>query len=114
MDIFASRKNFATSDLASEGDFDNDPAYVSPVRNASKIRFSRLKHLAREVHGFGQRPLFEMFRELDSGGDLQCFLERYARLAPLGEFISHLGGDRLPPPARLGGGAAVTNLQIEA
>jgi hypothetical protein len=104
MDIYASRKNFATTDVASEGNFDNDPADVSPVRNASKIPLSRLQYLARKVHGLGPRPLFEMFRELASGGDLQCVLERYARLAPLAEFISHLGGDQLPAPARLVGG----------
>jgi hypothetical protein len=104
MDIYASRNSFSTTDVASEGSFDNGPADDFPVRNASKIPLSRLRYLARKVHGLGKRSLFEMFRELDSGGDLQCVLERYARLAPLGEFISHLGGDQLPPPARLVGG----------
>jgi hypothetical protein len=104
MNIYASRKSFATTDVASEGNFDNRPAGVFPVRNASKIPLPRLQHLARKVHGLGPRPLFEMFRELDSGGDFECVLERYARIAALGEFISDLGGDQLPAPARLVGG----------
>jgi hypothetical protein len=65
---------------------------------------NRLRYLVGKIHRLGPRPIYELFRELASGGDLQDVLERFARLAPLGEFISHLGGDQLPPPARLVGG----------
>jgi len=70
---------------------------------------ARLRYLAAQIHPLGPRPLFELFREVEAGSDLLQTLERFAKLEPLAELISHLGGDRLPPPARL----AVTNLQIE-
>jgi hypothetical protein len=73
------------------------------ARNA-EIPIARLQYLASRIHKLGPRPFFELLRELISGADPAFVLERYARLAPLGEFISHLGGDRLPPPARLVGG----------
>jgi hypothetical protein len=104
MDIYASRKNFATTDVASEGNFDNDPADVSPVRNASKIPLSRLQYLARKIHGLGPRPLYELLCELADGAELASALERYARLGPLAGFVAGLGGDQLPPPARIVGG----------
>jgi hypothetical protein len=55
-------------------------------------------HLARQIHALGERPLFELFRELKRGADLHDTLERYARLSPLAEFIAALGGDRLAKP----------------
>jgi hypothetical protein len=74
----------------------------APSRN--EIPIARLQYLASRIHQLGSRPFFELLRELASGADLMFVLERYAQLAPFGEFISHLGGDRLPPPARLVGG----------
>lgn len=65
---------------------------------------NRLRYLVGKIHKLGPRPLFELLRELASGADLSSVLERYAKLGPLTEFISHLGGDHLPPPVRLVGG----------
>jgi hypothetical protein len=70
----------------------------------SEIPIARLQYLANRIHKLGPRPFFELLRELISGGDLMFVLERYARIEPLAGFITHLNGDRLPPPARLVGG----------
>jgi hypothetical protein len=74
-----------------------------PTTIATTIPISRLQHLAGQIHSLGPRPLFELLCELDNGADLGAVLERYARLAPLTDFIADLGGDRLPPPVRLVG-----------
>jgi hypothetical protein len=80
-------------------------SYLSnSARSRNEIPIARLQYLASRIHKLGPRPFFELLRELASGADLMLALERYARLAHLGEFISHLGGDRLPSPARLVGG----------
>jgi hypothetical protein len=60
----------------------------------------RLRHLARQIHALGERPLYELFRELEAGAELMPTLETYARLYPLAEFIAAFGGDRLPARAR--------------
>jgi hypothetical protein len=73
------------------------------ARNA-EIPIARLQYLASRIHKLGPRPLFELLRELASGADLSSVLESYAKLGPLADFISHLGGDQLPPPVRLVGG----------
>jgi hypothetical protein len=65
---------------------------------------NRLRYLAGKIHKLGPRPLFELLCELASGAELMFVLERYARIAPLAEFISNLGGDQLPARARLVGG----------
>ena len=62
----------------------------------------RLRHLAQQIHRLGERPLYELFRELEAGAPLLPRLEAYARLDP--EFIRALGGDRLPPPHIVPGG----------
>jgi len=69
--------------------------------NSSEIPLSRLRFLAGSIHKLGPRPLFELLSELADGADLRSVLERYAKLEPLTEFITHLRGDQLPPPARL-------------
>jgi hypothetical protein len=74
------------------------------AQSRNEIPIARLQYLASRIHKLGPRPFFELLRELAPGADLMSVLERYARLANLGEFISHLGGDRLPPPARIVGG----------
>jgi hypothetical protein len=56
---------------------------------------TRLCHLARQIHALGERPLFEVFRELNSGSPLGETLERYARLEPLAAFIASQGGEGL-------------------
>jgi hypothetical protein len=56
---------------------------------------TRLRHLARQIHALGERPLFELLRELENGSPLGETLERYARLEPFTAFITACGGDRL-------------------
>jgi hypothetical protein len=70
----------------------------------NEIPIARLQYLANRIHKLGPRPFFELLRELASGADLMSVAERCARLAPLAEFISNLGGDQLPPPIRVVGG----------
>jgi hypothetical protein len=70
----------------------------------NEIPIARLQYFASRIHKLGPRPFFELLRELASGADLPSVLERYARIEPLAGFITHLNGDRLPPPARLVGG----------
>lgn len=73
--------------------------------NEIPIPIPRLRHLAGEIHGLGDRALYELFRELNDGADFGDTLERYGALAPLRGFIAQLDGDRLPPPVRLVGRA---------
>jgi hypothetical protein len=61
-----------------------------------QIPVERLRHLARSIHQLGERPLLELFKELDCGADLPDALERYGRLASLAGFIAAQGGDQLP------------------
>jgi hypothetical protein len=72
--------------------------------SASLVPGSRLRYLAAQIHGLGERPLYELLRELAGGADLAEALEAYARLAPLSDFIQALDGDCLPPPRVVGGG----------
>lgn len=60
----------------------------------------RLRRLARQIHTLGERPLFELLRELDAGADVHSTLESYARLAGLADFIHEQDGDRLHIHAR--------------
>jgi hypothetical protein len=60
-----------------------------------RIDDARLLRLARQIHALGERPLLELFKELDRGADLRDALERYGALAPFGAFIAAHGGDRL-------------------
>jgi hypothetical protein len=60
-----------------------------------RIDDARLLRLARQIHALGERPLLELFKELDRGADLRDALERYGALAPFGAFIAAQGGDRL-------------------
>jgi hypothetical protein len=80
-------------------------SYLSnTARPRNEIPIARLQYLASRIHKLGPRPLFELLRELASCADLMFVLERYARIAPLAGFITHLNADLLPPPARLVGG----------
>jgi hypothetical protein len=60
----------------------------------------RLRRLARQIHTLGERPLFELFRELNAGADLHPTLEIYARIAHLADFIRAQDGDHLASHAR--------------
>ena len=62
----------------------------------------RLQHLVREIHALGERPLFELFRELERGADLHGALERHARLAPFAAFTAENGGRNLPKTRAVG------------
>jgi hypothetical protein len=71
---------------------------------------ARLRHLARQVHALGERPLYELLTELEAGLPFAERVEAYAGLADLGPFIKAHGGDRLPiarvvTPTRKGRGA---------
>ena len=56
----------------------------------------RLRHLAREIHALGPRPLFELFVELEAGADLAERLERYADCRPMSSRRLALGICRRP------------------
>jgi hypothetical protein len=62
------------------------------------LHTARLRCLASRLHELGERPLYELLRELLSGQELLETLERYARLDP--DVIRALGADRLPPSCR--------------
>jgi hypothetical protein len=54
---------------------------------------AQLLFLARRVHALGDRPLFELLKEIVAGADPIARLERYAALDPA--ILAYLGGDRL-------------------
>lgn len=64
----------------------------SPQRTV--VSDGRLRYLARQVHRLGERPLYELLREIANGADLAIRLEVYARLPA--DFIKSYGGDVLP------------------
>jgi hypothetical protein len=64
----------------------------------------RLRRLASALHRLGERPLYELLREVESGADLRERLEAYARL-PV-DFIRANGGDKFPPAAFVISGGA--------
>jgi hypothetical protein len=57
------------------------------------VRQGDLAVFARKIHRLGERPLCELFRELDRGADLRETLEIYAALPR--EIIVAYSGDRL-------------------
>jgi len=65
---------------------------------------ARIAYLAKRIDGLGERPLAELFIELNAGGDLADCLESYARLDRYADFIATHGGDRLLGPRLLAGG----------
>jgi hypothetical protein len=81
----------------------------APVRGRKRERsaptpglpVARLRYLAGRVHALGERPLFELLSELQRGLPFAERVEAYAGLADLAPFIKQLGGDHLPPTARL-------------
>jgi hypothetical protein len=52
-----------------------------------------LRRLARQVHSLGERPLYELFREIIAGKSIADALEDYARLDAA--ILKYLGGDYL-------------------
>jgi hypothetical protein len=80
------------------------PDTAKPAEKQRQIdAAARLRHLARVVHLLGERPLFELFLELDRGADLRDAPERFARVASLTGFIAECGADRLPQLRVVGG-----------
>jgi hypothetical protein len=64
----------------------------------------RLELLARRIHRLGERGLFELFRELESGAPLHERLERYGRLeSEHGAFLRAMNGHRLRRPVVVAG-----------
>lgn len=61
----------------------------------------RLQQLARRVHALGERPLYEMFRELLNGADPLSTVESYARLDDA--VVRALGGAHFRPPCIVAG-----------
>ena len=55
----------------------------------------RLRHLARQVHALGPRPLYELFRELVAGADPQDRIQAFADIDA--DFVHALGGDQFFP-----------------
>jgi hypothetical protein len=80
------------------GDFGAGPGKVNGAPAVTPIPIPRIHYLARCIHSLGERPLAELFTELAAGRGLHDVLERYARLAPVADFIRALGGDRLLGP----------------
>ena len=70
-------------------DFRRKPIAAACRRTIPDIR---LRLLASRVHALGERPLYELFRELDGGADLHQTLARLPA-----EFIAAHSGDRLMP-----------------
>jgi hypothetical protein len=62
---------------------------------------ARLQHLARRVHALGERPLYELFRELIAGADPRTRIERYAQLEP--DIVRLLGAAYFPLLAAVAG-----------
>ena len=63
---------------------------------------ARLRQLARRVHALGERPLYELLRELFAGRDLIERFEAFVRLDPA--LVRALGGDHLDGPFVIDGG----------
>lgn len=70
----------------------------SPPFPASAIDANRVRFLGTRVRGLGERPLYELLREVDPGAELIAMLERYARLAPVAQVIHAHDGEHLQPP----------------
>jgi hypothetical protein len=55
----------------------------------------RLRHLCRRLYALGERPVFELLRELAAGRDLMDALEEDSELTP--ELVRAVGADEMPP-----------------
>jgi hypothetical protein len=66
------------------------------------VRQGDLVFFARKIHRLGERPLYELFRELDRGADLRESLEIYAALPR--EIVIAFNGDRFESLPEFHGG----------
>ena len=64
------------------------------AENQIASRNPRLRHLAARIHELGERPLYELFLELEHGADLHNTLELYAAASPARRV--HSGARRRP------------------
>jgi hypothetical protein len=69
-------------------------ASYEDTQRKSGVDPARLRHLARRLHALGERPLYELMRELVAGADPVARLEVYCRIDPV--ILAALGGDVLP------------------
>jgi hypothetical protein len=76
---------------------------VTTAPAVTTVPVARIQYLARRIYVLGERPLAELFIELAAGRPLDDVLERFARIAPLADFIRALDGERLPPPRAISG-----------
>jgi hypothetical protein len=67
-----------------------------------RLPLARLRRLTQQIHRLGERPLYELLRELEAWGDFQERVEAYARLDP--GVVAALGADELPSLRSLDGG----------
>ena len=67
------------------------PAAPEPRRT---VPDARLRRLASLIHNLGERPLYELLREILAGRDPLARIERYAQLDA--DIVEALGADRLP------------------
>jgi hypothetical protein len=68
------------------------------TRRTAELKRRRRMHLARIVHGLGERPVFEAFDRLANEFDesvVDHLLERFANIDPA--VLRALGADKLPP-----------------
>jgi len=64
------------------------------TQRKSGVDPARLRCLARRLHALGERPLYELMRELVAGADPVARLEVYCRIDPA--ILAALGGVALP------------------
>ncbi|MGO9430917.1 hypothetical protein [Rhodoblastus sp.] len=72
----------------------SDSANSTDEQDGASIEPTRLRHLARRLHALGERPLYELMRELVAGADPVARIEVYCRMDPA--ILCALGGDVLP------------------
>jgi hypothetical protein len=98
MSHLATNENPGAGTPGLEGHSKNSHLEITASREISQrksgIAPARLRHLARRLHALGERPLYELMRELVAGADPVGRLEVYCRIDPA--ILAALGGDVLP------------------
>jgi hypothetical protein len=81
-----------------EGNTKNSHSEFTASREISQRKSAidpvRLRYLARRLHALGERPLYELMRELVAGADPVARLDAYCRIDPA--ILVALGGVTLP------------------
>jgi hypothetical protein len=98
MGHLATNENPGAGTPGIEGHTKNSQLEITASREISQrksgIDAARLRHLARHLHALGERPLYELMRELVAGADPVARLEAYCRIDPA--ILAALGGVTLP------------------